>query len=107
MGRVKDGPSARERSRSLHGYSDATFVGDLDRAHVPGVGMPHDACAWIVGEHPFELARRIGRAVRHHDHPRMYRAADAYPAAMVNAHPRRPAGSVEKGFENRPVSDRI
>src|SRR5216683_2424351 len=86
---------------------DAALAGDLDRALIPGVGVPHDSGAGVVGEHPFELACRLVGAVRNHHHPRMDRSPDAHPAAMVHAHPRRAAGGVEERVEDGPIGDGV
>ena len=86
---------------------EAVLPCGVERLVVAGIGMPHDACARIGGEHALESLRRIGAAVGEHDHARVDRVADPDAAAVVDADPRRARRRVQERVQDRPVGDRI
>ena len=74
---------------------------------VAGVDVPQHAEARVVGQHPLDLLPGQRRTVRHAHLPRVQRAADADPAAVVERHPRRPRRRVRHQVQQRPVRDRV
>ncbi len=76
-------------------------------ALVAGVDVTDHAHPGIARQHPFELGGGEVAAVGDAHHPGVDRAADADAAAVVDAHPRRPARRVDEGVEQRPVGDRV
>jgi hypothetical protein len=69
--------------------------------------VAHHAGAGIARQHALEALRRVVGAVRHDDHARVDRVADADAAAVMDADPRRARGDVEERVQDRPVGDRV
>ncbi|KAG1470639.1 hypothetical protein G6F54_014526 [Rhizopus delemar] len=65
--------------------------------------MAHDARAGVIGQHAGNALGGFVRALAHDDHAGMLREAHAHAAAMVQRHPRRAAGGIEQGVQQRPV----
>ena len=78
-----------------------------DRLLVARVHVAHDARAGIGRQHSLQPLGRIVGAVGDDDHPCMDRVADAHASPVMDAHPRRTRGGVEKGVEDGPVGDRV
>jgi hypothetical protein len=66
---------------------NAALVRDVDRALVPGIGVPHDSGARVVGEHSLQLARSLVSAIRHYHHARMDRSPDPNTPTVMDADP--------------------
>src|SRR5919202_1597434 len=86
---------------------ETVFARRLPRLVIAGVEMAQDTRARIGRQHALETLRALVGPVGDHDHARVDRIADADPAAMVHAHPRRTGCRVQEGVEDRPVRDGI
>src|SRR6185312_9796154 len=83
------------------------FVCDIDRPLVARVGMTHDTGTGIVREYAFEREVRAIAAIRDDDDACVERIPYSHAAAVMETHPRGPAGRVEQRVEKRPVGDRV
>ena len=81
--------------------------GTRDSLWIPGVGVARHPQAGVGGENTLQAARRLGCAIGHDHLPGMDAIANAYAAAVVNAHPGGPAHRVDEGVEQRPVGNGV
>ena len=69
--------------------------------------MPNHASRRIVPQHPRNALVRFFGAIANDDDAAVLRVAHAHAAAVMQGHPRRAAGDVEHGVEQRPVADGV
>ena len=71
--------------------------GKRDSLWITGVGMARHPQTRVSGEDTLQAARRLGCAIGHDHLPGMDAIANAYPAAVVNAHPCGPTHRIDEG----------
>src|SRR5699024_9532065 len=96
-------PSSVLRMRHV----DAVFAGEIPGFLIAGVGVADDAHAGVAGEHALQAPGGLVGAVGHDDLAGVQAIAHADPAAVMEAHPTRPASDVEHGVSDRPVGARV
>ena len=69
--------------------------------------MPHHAGAGVRRQNAAESPLGSVRPIGDDHHARVDRVTDPDPAAVVDRHPRRAAGGVDQGVQDRPVGDRV
>ncbi len=90
-----------------HRYLDSILLRKLNRLRITRVCMSNDAHAGIGREHTLQSPGRFRCAIGHDDLPGMLTVADAYAAAMMEAHPRRTADRIDQCIQNRPIADGV
>src|SRR5215472_16750660 len=90
-----------------HGDADPPVAGHLGRLVVARVDVADHAHTRVVGEDALQFGPGQRGAVGDADLPGVDGPADADPAAVVHAYPRRTRGRVDQGVEDRPVGYRV
>src|ERR1700693_6394480 len=84
--------------RLQHGNFEVSIFCEGFGLRISSIDVPGHADARIIGEHTLDTLSHFFGAVGYGDLAGMLRVADAHAAAVVNRHPRGPAGGVEQGI---------